>query len=60
MYGSVGAPDIVRLFEKEGIPLERKQVLLPQPIKQLGSHLVHLRLKEGVPVQIHLDIVSES
>lgn len=59
MYGSVTATDIARLFANDGITVDRKQVVLLQPIKQLGSHQIQLRLKEGVPAQVQLDIVSE-
>lgn len=60
MYGSVAALDIVRLFEKEGITLERRNIILPHPIKTLGVHPIKLRLKEGVPTQITLKVMSEA
>jgi large subunit ribosomal protein L9 len=60
MYGSVGVLDIVRLFEKEGIQLERRNVMLTHPIKALGVHPVILKLKEGVPVQVTLKVHSDS
>jgi len=59
MYGSVAAADVVRLFEEEGIQLERRNVVLTHPIKALGVHLIHLKLKEGVPSQITLKVISE-
>lgn len=59
MYGSVTSLDIVRLFEKEGIQLERRNIILPQPIKQLGEYPLALRLKEGVPAQVTLSVLSE-
>ena len=59
MYGSVAAMDIVHLLEKEGIQLERRNVVLPAPIKTLGSYPVHLKLKEGVPAQITLHVFCE-
>ncbi len=59
MYGSVSATDIVRLFEKEGINLERRNIVLPQPIKTLGVHPIHLKLKEGVPAQVTLKVNGE-
>lgn len=60
MYGSVGIADIIALFEKEGISLEKKNVVLPHPIKQLGATPVTLKLKEGVPASVTLDIRSEA
>ena len=59
MYGSVATLDIVRLLENEGYKVERKNILLPHPIKTLGIHPIHLKLKEGIPAQIALNIVCE-
>lgn len=59
MYGSVAAADMVRLFEEEGIQLERRNIVLPQPIKSLGQHPIQLKLKEGVPAQVTIDVVAE-
>jgi large subunit ribosomal protein L9 len=58
MYGSVSALDIVRLFEKEGIVIERRNVVLAYPIKTLGVHPINLKLKEGVPAHITLKVHS--
>lgn len=60
MYGSVSAVDIARLFEKEGIKLEKRNVLLAHPIKQLGVYPIVLKLKESVPAQITLKVMSEA
>lgn len=59
MYGSVSATDIVGLFEKEGIRLEKRNVVLPHPIKELGVHKVNLKLKEGVPATFTLNVESD-
>lgn len=59
MYGSVAVVDIVHLFEKEGIQLTRRNVLLAQPIKTLGVHEINLKLKEGVPAKVILEIEAE-
>ena len=58
MYGSVSALDIVHLFEKEGIAIERRNVMLAHPIKALGVHPINLKLKEGVPAHITLKVHS--
>ncbi len=59
MYGSVSVSDIVRIFEKEGFKLERRNIALAHPIKTLGVHPIHLKLKEGVPCQITLKVNGE-
>jgi large subunit ribosomal protein L9 len=60
MYGSVTQMDIIRLLADLGIPLERRNVLLAHPIKSLGVQTIQLKLKEGVPSQFVLKVVSET
>lgn len=59
MYGSVAALDIVKLFEEQGIKLERKNVVLPHPIKELGIHRLNVKLKEGVMMPFVLNVESD-
>jgi large subunit ribosomal protein L9 len=59
MYGSVSAIDIVHAFENEGISLEKRNVVLPQPIKELGVFPITLKLKEGVPASFTLTVQSD-
>jgi large subunit ribosomal protein L9 len=59
MYGSVAALDVVHLFEKEGIALEKRSIILPQAIKELGVYNLSLRLKEGVMTSFTLKVVSD-
>jgi large subunit ribosomal protein L9 len=59
MYGSVSAADIVKLLAGNNINLDKKHVALPQPIKELGHHTIHLKLKEGVMVAFSLHIQSD-
>ncbi len=60
MYGSVAASDIVHLFEKEGITLERRNIVLPKPIKEAGAFPLTLKLKEGTPASYTLNVVVEA
>jgi large subunit ribosomal protein L9 len=59
MYGSVAAVDIVKLLDGEKIVIERKNVVLAQPIKELGAHTIQLKLKEGVPATFTLKLESD-
>ncbi len=59
LYGSVSSVDIVHLLEKEGIKLTRRNVVLPHPIKLLGIHEISLKLNEGIPASITLEIHAE-
>jgi large subunit ribosomal protein L9 len=59
MYGSVTAHDIVNLFAEKGFKLEKKNVVLTQPIKELGVKKMTLKLKEGVTVEFTLKVIKE-
>jgi len=59
MYGSVSAVDIVQLFAKEGISLEKRQIILAHPIKELGVYPITIKLKEGITSSMILKVESE-
>jgi len=59
MYGSVSTLDLVHLFEQEGLHVERKNFLLGQTIKQIGTHTIKIKLKEDVPASFTLQINSD-
>lgn len=60
MYGSVTAHDVVELLlSQANITLEKRSVVLKHPIKTLGIHKVHVKLKEGVNASITMKVMSE-
>ncbi len=59
MYGSVTTLDLVHLFEKEGIIVERKNFLIPLAIKELGTHEINMMLKENTPATFKLIVNSD-
>ncbi len=59
MYGSVTAYDIVELLGKQDVIIEKRSVLLDNPLKIAGTHEIKMRLKEGVPARFTLNIIAE-
>lgn len=59
MYGSVSAGDIARLFQEQGLPIEKKSVLVTKPIKETGAHKISVKLKEGIVAICQLSIIPE-
>src|SRR3990167_9465573 len=43
MYGSVSAADIAQMFQEQGLPVERKYILVTRPIKETGVHKISLK-----------------
>ena len=60
MFGAVTANDLIERLKEEGIELIKKQLQLPAPIKELGSHTVTVKLAEGITPELKFEVVSEN
>lgn len=56
LYGSVTPRDAADVATAGGFSVDRKQVVIPTPIKELGLHLVDITLHPEVQVQIELNV----
>lgn len=56
LYGSVTPRDVAAVATENGYTVERKQVIIPMPIKELGLHTVNVTLHPEVDVQITLNV----
>ena len=56
LYGSVTPRDAAEVATEAGFSLDKKQVALKAPIKDLGLHAVHVRLHPEVEVDIFLNV----
>ena len=59
LYGSVSARDITEQLEAQGFIVEKKMVLLSEPIKTLGSYIVPIRLYADVTSEITVKVIPE-
>ena len=59
LYGSVSVRDIVDALAKQDIVVEKRMVLLKEPIKAIGSYDVPIRVYKGVEPEITVQIVPE-
>ncbi len=60
LFGSVTTRDIAeRLRESTGVELEHRQVSLPQPIREIGTHEVPVRLTRNVIANITVNVHPE-
>jgi large subunit ribosomal protein L9 len=60
LFGSVTAQDIVDFLEGQGVKVERRRVLLEEPIKALGEAAVPIRLHPEVTAQLRVAVTRES
>ena len=56
LYGSVTSKDISETINSKGFELNRKQIILNKPIKELGIHQVELSLHADVNIRINLNV----
>jgi large subunit ribosomal protein L9 len=60
LFGSVTAQDLVDCLEGRGVKVERRRVLLEEPIKALGETTVPIRLHPEVTAQLRVNVLRES
>lgn len=58
MYGSVTAKDIEEAYKALGIQIDRKKIVLPEPIKQLGLTEVAVKLHHDVSATLRVEVVK--
>ena len=59
LYGSVTSGDIADLLKSKGFEVDRRKLLLPEPIKAIGDHAVPLKLHREVTVPLTVRVVKE-
>ena len=60
MFGSVTVPNIIERLKEDGIEIDRKQVNLSSPIKELGRHQITVKLHADIQVSVNIEVVSEN
>ena len=60
LFGSVTNQDIHRQLEDKGFKIERRRILLDEPIKTLGTHDVVVHLGPDTKTTIKVDVTALS
>jgi large subunit ribosomal protein L9 len=60
LFGSVNAKDILDALLAQGLDVNRKNIVLGEPIKALGEFPVVIRLSAGVAAEIKVVVAAES
>ena len=59
LYGSVTSSDIAEALAKKGFELDRRKLVLQEPIKKLGEFSIPVKLHREVSATIKLHVVAE-
>jgi large subunit ribosomal protein L9 len=60
LFGSVTTQDIERELEKAGFEIDRRRILLEQPVKALGIYKLGVKLHADVTATIQLWVVAHA
>jgi large subunit ribosomal protein L9 len=60
LFGSVTPGDIAHALETKGFTIDRRKVILEEPLKQLGEFHVPVKLHREVTAHVKVTVVAES
>ena len=60
LFGSVTNIDVERALRARGIEIDRRKILLIEPIKQLGDYTIQVRLEAEVEAGLKLSVTAEA
>jgi len=59
LFGSVGTTEIAEAIETQtGIVIDRRRLVLDEPIKETGEHQLTARLHPAVQFPVHIEVVG--
>ena len=59
LYGSVTSMDIAHALKEQGYEIDRRRIVLREPIKRFGNYEVPLRLHREVTVELPVKVLGE-
>ena len=59
LFGSVTTKDIASALAEEGVTLDRRRIVIEEPIKSLGVYTVNAKLRGGVNAEFKVWVVKE-
>lgn len=60
LFGSVTSGDIAGMLAERGFEIDKRKIELEHPIKELGDHLVPVRVSHDVHAEVKLTVVAEA
>ena len=59
LYGSVTSMDIAHGLKEQGYEVDRRKIVLREPIKRFGNYVVPVRLHRDVTVELPVTVLGE-
>lgn len=59
LFGSVTSMDIAEAMKAQGVVVDKRKIVLDEPIKRLGDHTITVKLHADVTADFKLSVVAE-
>ncbi|MCH8084331.1 MAG: 50S ribosomal protein L9, partial [Myxococcales bacterium] len=60
LFGSVTTAHIAELLAEKGYKVDRRKIQLGEPLREIGDHVVSIRLQRDLTAKVALKISAES
>ena len=60
LYGSVTSADIAHALEAKGFPVDKRKIVLAEPLKAVGEVTVPLKIHRDVTAQLKVKVVPDT
>ncbi|MBW2715418.1 MAG: 50S ribosomal protein L9, partial [Deltaproteobacteria bacterium] len=60
LFGSVTSAHIAELLAEKGYKIDRRKIQLGEPLREIGDHVVPIRLQTDITAEVALKISAES
>lgn len=57
LFGSVTSKDIAKLITDQGIEVDKRKIILEEPIKRIGTHEVTIKVHHDVTANVKVEVI---
>lgn len=59
LFGSISAQNIASKLKEDGIAVQEGDIVVEKPIKEVGEHMIKLRLRHGIEAEIKVIVEAK-
>jgi large subunit ribosomal protein L9 len=59
LFGAVTSQTIAQLLKEQGVEIDRRKIVLDEPLKELGVYTIPIRLHQEIEARVKLWVVRE-
>lgn len=59
LFGSITPKDIAEALQKEGFSIDKKQIIISEPVKRLGEYEVEVKLHTNLTTKFKINVIAE-